>query len=128
MIEGSRARSTKTQYKSKWTLFMAWCRDNELNPSQAGLPLLTRFLLYLFRERGVSVRTVKNYQSALAFYWRKIMNYEVPSDDRTLADLYKSMTRERPIPTRHIVDWDIRLVFSPPNSLIYTHFPTKSSH
>lgn len=40
------------------------------------------------------------------------MNYEVPSDDRTLADLYKSMTRERPIPTRHIVDWDIRLVLA----------------
>ena len=52
MIEGSRARSTKTQYKLKWTLFMAWCRDNGLNPRQAGLPLLTRFLLYLFRELG----------------------------------------------------------------------------
>ena len=40
------------------------------------------------------------------------MGYEIPSDDKTLSDLYKSMSRERPIPTRHIVDWDIRVVLA----------------
>ena len=91
---------------------MGWCEANGLNPRQASLPLLTRFLLYLFNERNLSVRTIKNYQSALAHHWRSSVGYEVPSEDRALADLYKGMMRERPIPTKHVVEWDIRLVLA----------------
>ena len=104
MIQGSRAISTKAQYKSQWNLFMGWCEANGLNPRQASLPLLTRFLLYLFNDRNLSVRTIKNYQSALAHHWRSSVGYEVPSEGRTLADLYKGMTRERPIPVKHVVE------------------------
>ena len=40
------------------------------------------------------------------------MGYEIPSEDKTLADLYKGMARERPIPVKHVVEWDVRLVLA----------------
>ena len=68
-IEKSRALSTKAHYKSQWDLFVSWATDKGLNPLQASLPLLTDFLQYLFKVRQISVRTIKNYKSAISFYY-----------------------------------------------------------
>ena len=109
-IETSRASSTRKHYRSQWDLFLAWTTEKKLNPLDASLPLLTSFMDYLFRERGVSVRTILNYKSAIAFYWKSQVGYEIPEGDSVVSDLIRSFKRERPIPAKHVVEWDIQLV------------------
>ena len=104
------ATSTSKQYKSKWDLFVGWATNLGRNPLSASLPLLAEFLVYLFRERRVSLQTVKNYRSAIAFYWRSTSGFKIPEKDRVLADLFRGFARERPSVRKQTVDWDLSLV------------------
>ena len=89
---------------------MAWAIDNKLDPLAAGLSLLTKFLEYLFIERKVGVRTINNYRSAIAFHWKAEKGYDIPDTDPVLSDMFRGFAREKPIPKKHVVDWDIRIV------------------
>ena len=111
-IEKSRTLSTKAHYKSQRDLFVAWATNKGLDPLQASLPLLTDFLEYLFKVRQISVRTIKNYKSAISFYWKSLSDYEIPGDDQVVSDLFRGFARERPVPRKHVVEWDVRLVLS----------------
>ena len=119
-IETSRASSTRKHYRSQWDLFLTWTTEKKLNPLDASLPLLTRFMDYLFRERGVSVRTILNYKSEIAFYWKSQVGYVIPEEDSVVADLVRSSKRERSIPRKH-VEWDIRLELEFFNSGRFQH-------
>ena len=68
----ARATSTRKHYKSQWGLFESWAVKNCMNPLDAGMPLLTQFLEYLFTVRKVGLGTIKNYRSAIAHYWKII--------------------------------------------------------
>ena len=109
-LSSSRAATTNKQYKSKWVYFVHWAGENKYNPLDASLPLLTEFLDHLFRVRGISVRTISNYRSAIAFFWKMQVGYEIPEHDPVLSDLFRSFKRERPLPHKHVVGWDIALV------------------
>ena len=74
----------------------------------------------------VSNRTLKNYRSAIAFYWRSNVGYEVPDQDPVLSDIFRSFKRERPLPTRHIVQWDISVVLEFLKSGRFTQWSTLS--
>ena len=87
-IGKSRASSTRKHYKSQWDLFVTWSTEQKLNPLDASLPLLTNFIDYLFRVRNVSVRTILNYKSAIAFYWKSEVGYDVPENDTVVSDQY----------------------------------------
>ena len=61
---------------------------------------------YLFKERKVSVRTILNYKSAIAFYWKSQVGYEIPESDTVISDLVRGFKRERPIPkSERFLDW-----------------------
>ena len=109
-IINARVASTNKQYKSKWDYFVSWSTSPGRDPLAASLPLVTEFLVHVFNDRKVSVRTLKNYRSAIAFYWRSNVGYELSDQDPVLLDLFHSFKRERPLPTRHIVQWDIAVV------------------
>ena len=111
-IMGARALSTQKNYKSQWDVFAGWCVAKKIDPFNAGLPLLAEFFVFLFREREVSVRAIKNYRSAIAFYWRTQIGFVIPEDDKVIKDLFKSYKRERPIPHKHVTQWDIGYVLS----------------
>ena len=114
-IRNSRALSTRKHYRSQWELFVSWAVAKHLDPMNASLPLLTEFMDYLFRVRQVGVRTIANYKSAIAFHFQSAIaqcGYELPEGDTIIRDLLKGFKRERPIPHKHVVDWDIRLVLS----------------
>ena len=111
-IGKSRAASTRKHYKSQWDLFVTWATEQKLNPLDASLPLLTSFMDYLFRVRNVSVRTILNYKSAIAFYWKSEVGYDVPENDTVVSDLIRSFKRDRPFPTKHVVEWDVHLVLN----------------
>ena len=108
----ARALSTRKHYKSQWDVFVAWCVSLQLDPLNASISLLTRFMDHLFNERKVSVRTIKNYRSSIAFHWRTQTGFEIPEDDKIIKDLFRSFKRERPIPHKHVVTWDIGYVLS----------------
>ena len=65
---------------------------------------------YLFKERKVSVRTILNYKSAIAFYYKSQVGYEIPESITVISDLIRSFKREGPIPVKHVVEWDVHLV------------------
>ena len=109
-LETARAASARKQYKSRWTYFEAWAADNQIDPTNPSLPVLANFLEHVFKERNVAMRTVWNYKAAIAHCWKAINGYEVPEDDPVIADLIKSFKRERPIPIKHVPQWDLRLV------------------
>lgn len=111
-IMGARALSTQKHYKSQWDVFAGWSVAKKIDPFNASLPLLAEFFDFLFREREVSVRTIKNYRSAIAFYWRTQIGFVIPEDDKVIKDLFKSYKRERPIPHKHVTQWDIGYVLS----------------
>ena len=92
MIEKLWALSKKAHYKSQWDLFVAWASDKGLDPFQAYLPLLTNFLVYLFKVRQISVRVIKKYKSAISFYWKSLSDYEIPGDDQVLSDIFRGFT------------------------------------
>ena len=97
-LDKARASSTCKHYKSQWDLFESWAVKNGLNRLDAGLPLLTQFLEYLFTVRKVGLRTIKNYRSAIAHYWKSSVGYEIPDVDPVLKDLFRGFAREKPIP------------------------------
>ena len=65
---------------------------------------------YLFRVRRLQAASINNYRSAIAFYWKRICDYDVPMDDPVIKNLMRSFRRERPGPTKATVDWDLKLV------------------
>ena len=73
---------------------------NGLNPLDAGLPLLTQFLEYLFTVSKVGLRTIKNYRSTIAHYWKSSLGYEIPEADPVLKDLFRGFAREKPVPKK----------------------------
>ena len=111
-IGKSRAASTRKHYKSQWDLFVTWATEEKLNPLDASLPLLTSFMDCLFRVRNVSVRTILNYKSAVAFYWKSEVVYDVLENDTVVPDLIRSFKRDCPFPTKHVVEWDVHLVLN----------------
>ena len=40
------------------------------------------------------------------------MGYVIPEDDPVIADMFRAYAREKPIPRKHIVDWDVCLVLN----------------
>ena len=109
-LNKARATLTRKHYKSQWDLLESLAVKNSLNPLDAGLPLLTQFLEYLFTVRKVVLRTIKNYRSAIAHYWKSSVGYEIPDADPVLKDLFRGFAREKPVPKKLVVDWDVCLV------------------
>ena len=58
-IINARAASTNKQYKLKWDYFVSWSTSSGRDPLAASLPILTEFLVHVFNDRKVSVRTLK---------------------------------------------------------------------
>ena len=90
----------KTEEQFKVLLVLQWNPQAKWLPMP--LPLLTSFMDYLFRVRNVSVRTILNYKSATAFYWKSEVGYDVPENDTVVSDLIRRFKRDRPFPTKHV--------------------------
>ena len=122
----SRAASTNQVYDSKWKLFAAFCRQRGVRPEVAPPPMVADFLLYLFRDRRCSARTVASYRSALGNVLRLTSDYD-PASDLILSQLLKSFKRQRPPSVSKVPAWDLGIVlkhFSRPenaNGLLNLH-------
>ena len=65
-ILAPQAKSTLTVYEGKWKILHTWCRSKGLDPIQASTPNIADFLLYLFKQKGLSPITIEGYRTAIA--------------------------------------------------------------
>ena len=108
-LGNARAPSTNQVYNSKWKLFASFCRDRGFPPETASPPMVADFLIYLFRDRKCSARTVASYRSALGNVLRFSSNYD-PANDKILSQLIKGFKRQRPPTVRKVPSWDLGIV------------------
>ena len=101
--------STNKVYKSQWRLFESWCIERGHNPLNATSVLICDFFLYLFKDRQIRPSSIEGYKSAITFFLRLASGYDLSSCS-VVADLIRSFKREKPIPPRVEVKWDISLV------------------
>ena len=108
----SHAASTTKQYKSKWSLFLGWSAEQSpsIDPTSPSLTALADFMTWLFQSRGLVAGSINNYRSAIAFYWKRLYDFDVPSDDQVLRDLMKSFVRDSTRPKKRVISWDLKLV------------------
>ena len=55
-----------------------------------------------------------------------MLDMKLPDQDPVLSDLFRSFKRERPLPTRHIVQWDIAVVLEFLKSGRFAHWSALS--
>ena len=86
--------------------------DRAETKSSSSIVDLTEFLEYVFKERQVRVRTRKNYLSTIVFHWKSEVGYTIPEDNPVITDSFRSYAREKPVPKKHVVDWDVCLILN----------------
>ena len=62
----SRRSSSLAAYQSKWSIFRRWCWDKGHSSSNPSVPKIADFLLWLWREKNLSLSAVKAYLSMLS--------------------------------------------------------------
>ena len=103
------SESTGRVYLSQWRLFESWCQKRGADPLQATSVLVCDFLLYLFKERQISTRSITGYKSALTFFLKRASGYDL-STCTVAAELIRSFKREHPPASRPEVKWNISVV------------------
>ena len=101
--------STNKVYKSQWTLFETWCIERRTDPLAATAVLISDFLLYLFKERNLQVKSIEGYRSALTFILKRASGYDLSQCD-IISDLIRGFKLERPRRPRVEVQWDLSVV------------------
>jgi len=97
------------------------------DPMRPSLVVLADFMNWLFRERKIQASSISNYRSAIAFFWKRNRDFDVPSDEPLLCDLMRSFRRQRPVAPRSIVTWDLTLVLRYFQTGVFTSWNTPSN-
>ena len=61
-IEAPQRGSTRAVYKSKWTIFVKWCKSNKVDFRSPSVNRIADFLLYLFKERNLQPSTIDGHR------------------------------------------------------------------
>ena len=64
-IAAPQRSSTKTIYKSKWTLFEKWCRENSVDFSTPSVKQVSDFFMYLHQDLNGRPSTIDGYRTAI---------------------------------------------------------------
>ena len=76
-------------------------------------------MIYLFEERKLASRSIEGYRSALAATLKHASGYD-PGQDDVLSNLIKNFKQKRTPAPKHIVQWDLSIVFRFLRSEIFT--------
>ena len=58
--------STRVVYKSKWAVFVKWCKSIEVDFRSPSVNQIADFLLHLFKDRKLQPSTIEGYRTAIA--------------------------------------------------------------
>ena len=107
-IEAPQRGSTRAVYKSKWTIFVKWCKSNKVDFRSPSVNHIADFLLYLFKERNLQPSTIDGYRTAIAdMVGNDKLNI---SSDENLTRLLDSFHRDKPKGRRGVPSWNLSLV------------------
>ena len=107
-IEAPQRGSTRAVYKSKWTIFVKWCKSNKVDFRSPSVNHIADFLLYLFKERNLQPSTIDGYRIAIAdMVGSDKLNI---SSDENLTRLLDNFHRDKPKGRRGVPSWNLSLV------------------
>ena len=98
-------------YEAKWNVFSRWCEGENLSPHKVSVHHVADFLLYLFKEKKYSVKTIQGYKAAISGALRFIHHRDLGHDVR-LSNLIRSFKTERPTQHNPFPMWDLSLVLN----------------
>ena len=101
-------RSTAQVYQARWGIFCGWCRRRSLNPLTASVPRIADFFVHLRQDKGMSVSSIKGYQSALNSVF--VLKGQDLSSSRELSMLVRSFAVSCPPAEVRPPAWDLSLV------------------
>ena len=110
-ISAARRSSTVDVYEGKWKVFVGWCADVSLCPTELSPPQLADFFLWLFNVKGFAPSTIKGYRSMIADTYRHLGKPN-PGQDRDLSDLMANFERMRPVTRSLVPRWNLPYVLS----------------
>ena len=97
--------SSQRLYQHRWLAYRRWCRSKGHTVSSPSVAKISDFLLFLRRDKGLSVSAVKGFRSMLT----SVFKYRLPelSDYFLLRDLIRSFELERPVRSPCPPTWDL---------------------
>ena len=106
-IEAPQRLSTRAVYKSKWAVYIKWCKSNKVDFRSPSLNQIADFLLHLFKERKLQPSTIEGYRTAIAdMVGNDRLNI---SKDENLTRCLDSFHRDKPKGRRGVPTWNLSL-------------------
>ena len=109
-IAASQRSSTRTIYKSKWSLFEKWCRENLVDFSTPSVTQVSDFFMYLYQDLNRRPSTIDGYRTAIVDTLGPAGHHIAQSSD--LHRLLSSFHRDRPKSSRNLPKWNLSVVFN----------------
>ena len=102
--------STRTIYKSKWTLFEKWCRENLVDFSTPSVKQISDFFMYLYQDLNRHPLTIDGFRTAIVDTLGPAGHHIAPSLD--LHRLLSSFHRDHPKSSRNLPKWNLSVVLN----------------
>ena len=106
-IAAPQRSSTRTIYKSKWSLFEKWCRKNFSTPS---VKQVSDFFMYLYQDLHRHPSTIDGYRIAIVDTLGPAGHLISQSSD--LHRLLSSFYRDHPKSSRNLSKWNLSVVLN----------------
>ena len=104
----ARRQSSVANYQSKWLTYRRWCTDKGHSVSQPSISKVADYLVWLWKDQGLSLSSVKAHCSMLS----SVFQFKLPAlgEDRVLHDFVHSFAIERPRHSQAPPSWDLDAV------------------
>ena len=109
-IAAPQRSSTRTIYKSKWTLFEKWCRENSVDFSTPSVKQVSYFFMYLYQDLNRRPSTIDGYRTAIVDTLGPTGLHISQSSD--LNRLLSSFHRDRPKSSRNLPKWNLSVALN----------------
>ena len=110
LVAKARRGSTGKVYDAKWTIFHNWCRRRKVDSAKPSISEIADFLVFLFRDKQLSVSTIKGYRAMLSHTLKFSRGAARPGSDSVISELIKSFALERPFSRSLTPKWDLAVV------------------
>ena len=100
--------STVNLYQPKWSRFLGWCHQRDIEPCKASVPQVAEFFLYLRHDLGLFVPAVKGCPVALNHVF-SLTGVDLASNPVVLR-MFRSFEKSCPLCEVRPPDWNLSLV------------------
>ena len=109
-IAAPQRSSTRTIYKSKWTLFEKWCRENSVDFSTPSVKQISDIFMYLYQDLNRRPSTFDGYRTPIVDTLGPTAQHVAHNAD--LHRLLSSFHRDHPKSSRNLPKWNLSVVLN----------------